>query len=380
MTMISREILQDCWLTDKIDEYEPCYLFSRSVFEYNMHRLKRAYKVNGIDVTIGYSYKTNPSDCIISLAKRFAKAEVVSPYELEMAVANGVEYKDIIYNGVIPDTVGKFKVASNGGIVNVDNEKEFCDLAEYAEKKKVKIEVGIRINVYLGRISRFGVVKGSEEWNRIFSRAEDSRYIKICGIHCHTYGCRDAESWKKKVKFACEIAKELNVKYIDFGSNMYGNMDERLKKQFGEHIPDFEDYAEIVSTGIKEVYMDSTFPKIIIEPGTPVVSDAVVILAKVVNIRTIRGKVMATVDCSKYDMGFLPLTKNVPFDVITCSRGKVYSDIDIYGYTCAEGDVVHRGYTGELAVGDYLVFKNLGAYSNNISCPFIMPPFEIYEI
>ena len=43
------------------------------------------------------------------------------------------------------------------------------------------------------------------------------------------------------------------------------------------------------------------------------------------------------------------------------------------GYTCLEHDVLYRGYAGNLAVGDYVIFGNVGGYSNVSKPPFISP-------
>ena len=161
---------------------------------------------------------------------------------------------------------------------------------------------------------------------------------------------------------------------------MYGDMDERLKCQFEGYIPTYDEYANEIQRGLKEIYGEDELPEIIIEPGTPVVGNTVSILAKVTNIRKISEKWFATTDCSIYDMGFVPLTRNVPIDVIHASHGIRYKNIDICGHTCVPCDIIHRGYSGELAIGDYLVFQNLGAYSNTFSCSFIMEPLKFYEV
>jgi len=381
MTTTTRKTMRESTLPGKYARMEPCYLFDKQKFIDNVKELLEAFFDTGLRVRVGYSYKTNPAPQVLNVAKHIAMAEIVSPHELSLALQNGVDYWNMIYNGVIPDVEGKFAVASNGGIVNIENDTEFFQLEEYARRRNTPIAVGLRINIYLGRISRFGVERGSEEWQRIMLLVKKSDFIRIKGIHCHTYGGRDLESWKQKVTEACIAAKEVGAEYIDFGSNMYGDMDERLKSQFEGYIPCYGEYANVIKEGLDAHYSDEEYrPMVIIEPGTPVVGNTVSILAKVTNIRRIRDKWFVNTDCSIYDMGFVPLTRNVPMDVIHASHGRNYENIDIYGYTCTEGDVIHRGYSGELAIGDYLLFRNLGAYSNTIACPFIMEPLKMYEV
>ena len=59
---------------------------------------------------------------------------------------------------------------------------------------------------------------------------------------------------------------------------------------------------------------------------------------------------------------------------------KNVSDADIVGYTCIEGDVLFRGYSGSISVGDMIIFKNCGSYSVVMKPPFILPDFPIVNV
>ena len=52
---------------------------------------------------------------------------------------------------------------------------------------------------------------------------------------------------------------------------------------------------------------------------------------------------------------------------------------DLVGYTCIEDDVVYHGFTGEISIGDKVLFQNVGAYSNTFSPQFIMPTIGMIE-
>jgi diaminopimelate decarboxylase len=75
--------------------------------------------------------------------------------------------------------------------------------------------------------------------------------------------------------------------------------------------------------------------------------------------------------------------KNPPVHVIHPAKGlreqKEYVDLDFAGYTCIESDYLYRGYNGQLAVGDWVVFENVGSYSVVLKPPFIWPNFPIIE-
>lgn len=359
---------------------KPLYLFYQPTFDANVESIRKAFSDHRLDnLLLGYSVKTNPHPVVLDAAKHLSMyAEIVSPHELNVATSCGFSLSNIIYNGVIPDPTDKFNVAKSGGIVNLESYLEFQQIESMARSKGIPVQVGIRLNVNIGngRTSRFGLEHQSDEYQKVMELTKCSEYISIAGVHSHVYGGRQTKFWKNRVIAVAKIAYELGAGYIDLGSNMFGPMDPRMAEQFDDEIPTFDDYAATVKDALDTIYSGKP-PMLILEPGTPVVSNAVSVLAEVLNIRRVCGKNIATANCTEYDFGFTPATKNVPVDVIHNSEGIEYNDLDIYGYTCTEGDVLHRSYNGRLAIGDFLLFRNLGAYSVSLSNSFIQEPMSL---
>ena len=71
---------------------------------------------------------------------------------------------------------------------------------------------------------------------------------------------------------------------------------------------------------------------------------------------------------------------NPPMKIIHMSEGEKYTNMDLVGFTCIEGDVLYRNYTGELAVNDAVVISNCGSYSLVMKPPFILPNFPVLDI
>ena len=64
----------------------------------------------------------------------------------------------------------------------------------------------------------------------------------------------------------------------------------------------------------------------------------------------------------------------MPIQVIRSTNNReTVHNADFVGYTCLEHDVLYNDYNGEIAVGDYIVFDNVGGYSNVSKPPFIRP-------
>ena len=159
-------------------------------------------------------------------------------------------------------------------------------------------------------------------------------------------------------------------------------MDESLKVQFDSAIPDYKEYAEAVAPVFAEYYKDcKDKPLLLIEPGSALVGDCMKFASKVVNIKEVRGKAIATLLGSIYNINPTLNKKNPPIKVYnTGVEQKHYSDLDFGGFTCIESDYLYRNYSGKLAQGDTVVFGNVGSYSVVLKPPFILPNFPVIEI
>ena len=103
--------------------------------------------------------------------------------------------------------------------------------------------------------------------------------------------------------------------------------------------------------------------------------------AKVVNIKNVRGKAIATLLGSIYNINPTLNKKNPPIAVYPMGgEQKAYNDLDFGGFTCIESDYLYRHYDGKLAKDDMVVFGNVGSYSVVLKPPFILPNFPIVEV
>ena len=365
------------------DLLTPVYVFDEDAFIANANKMTAAFKKYYPNFKLAYSYKTNYANHICKLADSLGCfAEVVSPMELQHALECGVDVENIVYNGVIRADRQKLLVAqlAYGGKVNVDNIDELIAIDKMAEARRIKANIGVRLNFDIGNglVSRFGIDTEGEDFNKMIAILRESKYLKLVGVHCHISKAREIEFWKERVRKMLyyigklETAGILDLQYIDLGSNMYAPMEKSLAKQFGDKIPSYRDYAKVIGKKLRRAFKKNK-PLLIVEPGTPLVANTVSVLSTVVGIKEVQGKTFATMDCSKFNLGAIAGVKNVPIKVFHNSEGMDLVDADLVGFTCIEDDVVNRNYTGKLAVGDRILFKNVGAYSNTFAPQFIMP-------
>ena len=207
--------------------------------------------------------------------------------------------------------------------------------------------------------------------------------INLIGVQCH-FATRSLDTWKPRAERMLKLLDGLNLNpsHIDLGGGLFGKMDESLKKQFDTEIPAYDDYAAAVALLFAEHYKNKADkPLLLIEPGSALVGDCMQFASRVVNIKDVRGKAIATLLGSIYNINPTLNKKNPPIKVYAMGAKQTnYTDLDFGGFTCIESDYLYRHFNGKLAQGDIVVFGNVGSYSVVLKPPFILPNFPIIEL
>ena len=166
---------------------------------------------------------------------------------------------------------------------------------------------------------------------------------------------------------------------VDIGGGLFGKMTDSLKAQFTSEIPSYKEYAVAAATVFAEYFKGKeNKPELIIEPGSAVVGDCMKFVGTIKTIKNVRGKYFASILGSQKNISMMGI--NPPIEIVHMSEGKEYEGVDLVGFTCIEGDVLYREYTGKLAVGDAIVISNCGSYSLVMKPPFILPNFPVLDI
>lgn len=360
----------------------PLYLFREQDFIKNYEHFVSCFDKYYPKYQLSYSYKTNYTPYIAKLVKKLGGyAEVVSDMECGVAKAIGYSPNKIVYNGPFKGDLGKWCLL-NGGMVNVDNLDELNEICDFAlQNENHQIEIGLRVNINIGQtfISRFGIDTENDDLKRAFEMVKPIENLEIVGLHCHVGQSRTVEAWKNRTKIMLELADiyfpTKTPKYIDMGSGMFARMDESLAKQFGDDIPTFEDYAEAVAAPFAEHYKhlsEDEKPMLLTEPGTTVINSYIDFIGKVRAIKHIKGQDFVVLNCSKDNLGDICKMKCLPIQVLHVNeKQEMLKNAKFTGYTCLEHDILYPDYNGTLGVGDYVVFGNVGGYSNVSKPPFI---------
>ncbi len=380
--ILSKEMMKEL-----MDLYgEAFYLLDSEQFVRNYEELKKAFSTIYPFFNIAYSYKTNytPSLCRI-VNKLGGYSEVVSDMEMELAIRIGVHPSKIIWNGPYKNTEKIEQLLLLGGTVNIDSIYEVSIINKIAQKYPASVlNVGIRCNFDIGDnvLSRFGFDIDSNDFKSALKLA-DLNNVHLINFQCH-FAARTLDTWYSRVNRMLELLDTLSIipERIDLGGGLFGKMQESLKSQFESYIPTFEEYAKVVATTFYNRFGNVDNPPVLlIEPGSALVGDCMKFASRVVNIKTIRGKTIATLLGSIYNINPTLNKKNPPIEIYSMGGEQAeYSDLDFGGFTCIETDYLYRNYKGKLAVGDMVLFSNVGSYSIVLKPPFILPNFPVLDI
>lgn len=359
------------------------YLLDSEQFRKNFLELKDTFQSIYPNFNIAYSYKTNytPKFCKI-VNELGGYAEVVSEMEAELAIRCGVEPTRIIWNGPIKNLDKLKEYIFMGVTVNIDSLSEAKYIEELADKTDKKLNVGIRCNydVNDGVVSRFGLDVDGDDFNEVLDIVTKTPNLHFVNFQCH-FAKRQVEYWPARAKGMLDLIDHLGIipERIDIGGGLFGKMEDSLKAQFNAEIPDYKAYAQAAATQFADYFKDRDYkPELVIEPGSAVVGDCMKFVGTVKTIKNVRGKYIASVLGSQKNISMSGV--NPPMKVIHMSEGRTYTDMDLVGFTCIEGDVLYRNYTGELAVDDAVVISNCGSYSLVMKPPFILPNFPVLDI
>ncbi|MGD1816175.1 MAG: pyridoxal-dependent decarboxylase [Pleomorphochaeta sp.] len=367
------------------------YILDTEQFEKNYNELLTSFRNIYSNTHIAYSYKTNYTPRLCSIINKLGGfAEIVSDMEYEIAKKLNVPNEKIFFNGPYKNPKAVQDLLLSGGIVNIDSLEEFNFVQIIAQKYPNKIlNIGIRCNFDIndGVVSRFGFDTTSNEFEILINSISKNYNINLVGLHSH-FASRNILTWPQRAKKILELVDkyfETPPQYISLGGGIFGKMKDSLKAQFDVEIPTYSDYANSVAFQFEEHFKNLEIkPKLVIEPGSALVGDSMKFVSKVISIKDVRGKKIATLLGSIYNINPTLNKKNPPITIYHTDKNtnvqNTFKNLDFGGFTCIESDYLYKNYYGELSVGDYALFDNVGSYSIVLKPPFILPNFPIIEL
>src|SRR5207237_6337886 len=236
---------------------------------------RNAFTYHYPKVDVGYSYKTNPLPAaIFALHKIGAWAEVISHFELWLALELGVSPANIVVNGPGKNRqMLELAVSKHARIINVDNIDELEVLQQLCIKHDTTQDIGVRVVTSVGWSSQFGLSIRDGAARSAFELARRNGRLNPRALHIHLgTGIRDVAIYLQAVREVLEFASTLKrdfgiaIDFFDFGGGFgvptvkqYSSMDRWLMANedppmaidVRDH-PPIERYAEHISALVRE--------------------------------------------------------------------------------------------------------------------------------
>ena len=344
-----------------------------------------------------YSYKTNPVPVVLNrLHARGVGAEVISPYELWLAVRLGVPGERLIYNGPAksPDSI-RMAIRHGALLVNANSVSEASLVARLAADERRVVSLGLRVTVPGSWGGQFGITS-MEAAAGATRAALDSPWVDLRSLHVHRgITIRDAATMEVYVREVLDRAAELRRRtgwtpaILDLGGSLACPTvaavpwrQFRFNRALGTDLipPDpasclaIADAATIAAelVGADAAAAGYPVPRIVLEPGRALTGDTQFLLTSVVDVNDgplphavlDAGINIAEPVTSEYHQLFSVTAPGVP----------ATTGYRLVGPICTPADVlVNHWRLPPLAPGHVLAIMDTGAYFVPFSTTFSFP-------
>ncbi|MCL1076263.1 type III PLP-dependent enzyme [Shewanella dokdonensis] len=334
-----------------------------------------------------YAVKANPAKEILSLLRdKGANFDIASIYELNMVMELGVTPDRISYGNTIKKRQDVREFYQRGvRMFASDSEPDLRMIAEEAPGSRVYVRI---------------LTEGTEtaDWplSRKFGCQNEMAYellvlardlgLQPYGISFHVGSQqRDIGAWDAaigKVSVLFQRLKEdhgIELQMVNMGGGFPANYIDKTNT--------LGMYAEQITYFLKEDFGDN-FPRIILEPGRSLISNAGVLVSEVVLIsrksHTALERWVFT-DVGKFSGLIETMDEAIKFPIYTEAKGPLERCV-IAGPTCDSADIMYEQYAyglpGDLAIGDRMYWLTTGAYTTTYSavCFNGFPPLQAYYL
>jgi diaminopimelate decarboxylase len=365
------------------DHGTPLHVVSHARLLADYERFETSFKSLYPKTAVSYSYKTNPLPGVIKvLHGAGALAEVISHFELWLALELGVLPERIIFNGP-GKTLDAIKLGVDHGIgmINVDGLAEIDEIAQAALTAGRQQKVGVRVITSVGWSAQFGLAIASGQAMEAFRRIRRHRQLMPTGLHFHLgTGIRNVAIYLQAVRETLEFAQRvraelgIDITQLDLGGGFgvptvrpFTEWDTRLTLNGRPPGPvDMvvaarpADYASGIVELIRKYYPAyvHTSPTVIFEPGRAITSSSQCLVLRVLAVKE-RNVILDGGKNIAMPLGY-EIHELLAVNGAGDARVSTYS---FYGPLCHPGDLHFQSKTFRtLRVGDLVAIMDAGAY------------------
>ncbi|MFH0992582.1 MAG: hypothetical protein V1799_21495 [bacterium] len=359
-------------------------------------------------VTVHYPFKCNGVPGVIHILQQAGlHAEVMTPFELELAQKAGFQEEEIIVNG--PCKTDEFLhqcVCAGAKLIIVDSLEELEALQRIADQEDAAVNILLRINPdYVPKGmndgsatgSRKGCafgfdLKGSEIENALVM-LEQNRSLSFRGLHFHIgTGITRPADYVNALRCLPSLLEriqdhDMRVRVLDVGggfasstSREFNSLEMLLYQAFGtlptldlqKHSSDFIDFTRAISDAVISSFPTGELPELLYEPGRCIVSPNQLLLLTVHRMKTREGVGTWLITDGGVSTVTLP-TFYEYHEVFLCNDvTKLRTErVTLIGPACFAGDVIYRNKPmPPVRSGEILAVMDSGAYFTQLESSF----------
>jgi len=357
--------------------------FGTPLYVLNTQQLRRNAEefiaLTGDPANVAFPVKSNPSLAVLRvLADLGCAADCASETEVRLALMAGVHYRSIVYNSPVPNRPLLASLYMAGATVVADSESILRDLATRVAADPGSGKLLLRVNPsepieYLHR----------EDWQSLTCHASSSAKfgipaeeipgvaagcpLPVDGLHIHVGTQMDhLAPFTRTVALLHRLADEVAARTGSPLSmlNIGGGLG--ISFQPGQQFPAAAAYVEALRPTLRPEC------RYLVEPGHALVGNAVALLARVREIKQIRGRRWALLDVGTDQLAKVTLL-HWPHRIMGPS-GEPFPSTGpdaIGGPHCFAGDVLlPQTQLGSLKIDDTVLIQDAGAYCFSLANHF----------
>lgn len=372
-----------------LEQYgSPVHLLSTEKLRQNAHAMMYGHQQNKL-LNVYYSYKTHPIPRVLQLLHSYGVgAEVISPYELWLALHLGVDPQKIIYNGPAKSDASIETAISRGiRLLNVNHREELERFAKISRQVGKKANIAIRLIFAKGWSGQFGLGVDTGEALAVYRQALAMPELNVIGVHCHRGvlfdGLDDMAGYLQGIKdFLDTLHSEFDFhpEILDVGGSIgiptvrsFSDFDKKLSETFRievrepepQNYPTLEDFAEYIHKDLTGYFkrVNRSLPELAVEPGRAITGNTQTLLTRVVDTKEtaesftygILDAGISVAEIVKYEFHqVFPLQKK------SHNLSQLYR---LVGPICHMGDTLYPAWRlPQLTKGDAIAIMDSGAY------------------
>ena len=367
-------LLEDVSLGELLDRHgSPLHVVHAARLARNADQLLAVPEGAAAGCDVFYSYKTNPVPGVLAfLHRRGIGAEVISPYELWLALRLGVAPSRIVFNGPAKDDAALALAAKRGVLVNINHREEIAAAARVARLAGRRARVGLRVATRGGWSGQLGLRIAGGEALAGFEEAQGQASLRVVGLHAHLgEPIRSAPELRRfldELLGFSEVLRRrlgLELELLDLGGGLASPTVSPLGAPASRGTLGLTEYVRIAVTTIEGHFRRSArpCPRIALEPGRALTGDAQLLLTRVVRLKaSARGHAYAMLDAGTNLAGALRFESHAVLALKPAVRAPLRR-YTLAGPLCSPNDVLLASVRlAELRPGDALAIMDAGAY------------------